>query len=176
MTDSERDDQGHDEEPDRARREREFSRRALLRAGAMLPVGLTLGGLLAACGGGGHSDKSTTTSSSTTTSTPTGGAPQGGGGGGGTQGGGSPHGDHGDGGKHGDHADTPHGDTPHTDSPGKPRTIHDDSGSHSDFTGRATSTSPTYHFDSGPHADSTVNVPGDHEDTPHLDKAHADHS
>jgi hypothetical protein len=39
-------------------REREFSRRALLRAGWSLPAALAFGGLAAACGGsgGGHSD------------------------------------------------------------------------------------------------------------------------
>jgi hypothetical protein len=141
------------EDDEHQQREREFSRRELLRAGWAVPVAVSLGGLAAACSGGGHSDsaaKSRSTSASTTT------AP---GGTSTTQGAhadaahtDTPHtdGQHNDGG-HADHADAPHSDTPHADHSDAPHDDHGDGG-HAD------------------HADTP------HADTPHVDTPHADAS
>jgi hypothetical protein len=173
-------------------REREFSRRALLRAGWSVPVVLGIGGLAAACGGGGgtHDDLSseirdlnkkagkntsqTSSSSTTSTSTSTTSTTQAGSSTTATTRGttgGQPT-------PHGDvprnttrvHTDTPHGDSgavasPHTDQHGDvPETFHHDA-LNKDIGLPEDTITP--HVDT-PHAD----VP--HVDAPHTDFAHGD--
>jgi hypothetical protein len=164
---------------EREQRERELTRRAMLRAGAAVPLAVALGGIAAACGGDDGSglvpEDSSKTKGSTTVPGQT--AP----------GGGPVHDDFSDGGTHSDtvHVDTPHGDTPHVDGTAAPRTIHDDSGPHTDVpyqdlnphldNGELTGFHiDAPHGDGGPHIDSSVEVPGDHEDVAHVDTPHGD--
>jgi hypothetical protein len=165
---------------EREQRERELTRRAMLRAGAAVPLAVALGGIAAACGGDDGSglvpEDTSKTKGSTTVPGQT--AP----------GGGPVHDDFSDSGAHTDtvHTDTPHGDTPHVDGTAPPRTIHDDNygpGGHSDGpAGHADYTDVNgqhvdmilQHADNNPHIDSTVEVPGDHEDVAHVDTPHGD--
>jgi hypothetical protein len=176
-------------------REREFSRRALLRAGWSVPLALGVGGLAAACGGGGdHEDlgkeildltrenqrknrgkarsstTSTSTSSTSTTTTTTPGSST-------TattrSATGTPQSPHVDGPRNTTrvHTDVPHGDSgavasPHTDQHGDvPESTHDDILAYERGEGPRFVTTP--HVDT-PHAD----VP--HVDAPHTDIAHGD--
>jgi hypothetical protein len=157
-------------EEEREQRERELTRRAMLRAGAAVPLAVALGGIAAACGGddGGGlvPDESSTTVPGQT-----------------VPGGGPVHDDFSDGGTHTDtvHVDTPHGDTPHADGTPPPRQIHDDvpagPSSYTDGTQFDPGTNQSVHADihgDVPHIDSTVEVPGDHEDVAHVDTPHGD--
>jgi hypothetical protein len=147
---------------DRTQREREFSRRALLRAGWALPVAVSLGGLASACGGGGddarrngvhgdHADSAHTDSSHTDAGS-------------------------------GEHADQPHGDDVHTDT-GRYRHVDTPHADHTDVAGHADAAAPS-HSDTqepggrhGDHADAGAVVHDDahndagcvHADTPHTD-------
>jgi hypothetical protein len=180
------DDVPTESDDERQRREREFSRREMLRMGMAVPAVLSAGAILAACGGGDdHTDTAHVDTNATTT-------PAHG------DSGASGHGDsgHGDSGHadqaHNDHHDNPHGDVAHTDA--AHGDLHHD-GEHNDGSSGYLNTTPHQdcsncegdngiiyqHLDAPAHADSHGDSgPPDshtdtaHSDTPHTDIAHGD--
>ncbi len=159
---------------EREERDRELTRRAMLRAGAAVPLAVALGGIAAACGGDDGSglvpEDGSKTKGSTTVPGQT--AP----------GGGPVHDDFSDGGTH---TDTPHGDAAHVDTTGPPEYVHNDLGPHTDVlhedvnphvdNGDAVGFHiDVPHGDTGSYPDSVVEVPGDHEDVSHVDTPHGD--
>ena len=184
----------HLPEEEQGIRERDFSRRELLRAGWGIPAVLVSGGVLAACGddhGDAHGDHTDAPHDDAVhTDTHTDGGQRNPGGHSDTGGGG-----HSDRGGHGDtpHVDTPHGDAAHGDDAHADRTTtigHSDShvitegpgggpcphpvrptpdgGLHTDtFCRHFDEPGVPAHFDE-PHVDRP------HVDTPHSDRAHVD--
>ena len=152
------------DESERRIREGEFSRRALLRAGAALPVVLSLGVVAAACGDD-HTDAAKGVHGDHTD---------------------AEHGDHADSahtdaGRGTGHTDAAHTDTAHTDSSGG----HNDSGSaphndtHSDThtdTHTDGGTAPPHSDGGGGHSDKSggAGPARQHTDIPHEDVAHGD--